>query len=1017
VQLVLVRRRCQDTGFDSPCCLSSNKLNPLSTVPVLIQMNPVVRNLLASVPRSSSRYPCRKISNRRFPKPSRSFHQTPNSRASEGGANKPEGAIETEDAQNRSEELGAGENLPDKDSCTAMSVPPVKDLAHYGSAARRSKRSKAHTEVTPSVRIPEWFIDRNVGTVEDIGRPPIALLRWDAERAEYVDPPDESQSIPDDPPGVEPLGDGGSTQISEDMRLPCKARYYVDSFQWDELISTSRGLLRPKTQFVADDVASRKNHLILHYAGEGGDFLLDELIQKLAVELRADTIVLDAQDITDLASDPHNSSLSEDAADDRRLLSYDVYQKDETQTNESRREDEQVKESDEQDEEEDHSASNRPNIPTVFLDVRGSALDLSNSGMPRGRRSNRQAGAPPPFLSNLSSLFSGKVNNDQDPVKIAQQRLMPLIEALLAGPLLKRTLRKDASADVKPNEPAPTLPIVQAEAPLILEIRDINVLQQTSFGQRFLNVVYDQVQTKRGRGQKIMIVGTDSFPKAEQYSAENIRNLQSGSPANISRTMVITPVVPSKEAGLILRTDKKRRTWRINKRHLRQMLCIKVPEDKDNHLRASLSAPFSRKTLYALELLNAERQIWTFDQVHRLATMIAGQMESSAMVSIEDAVNQACMNLKGSDNAKFAWTEQQKASRTKSKPDIERTETQRLEKIRKKLTRWEKKLVGGVIEPHKIATTFDQVHAPVETIDALKTLTTLSLVRPDAFKYGVLASDKIPGLLLYGPPGTGKTLLAKAVAKESGATVLEVSGAELNDMYVGEGEKNVRALFSLAKKLTPCVVFIDEADAIFSARGTGQRRVSHRDLLNQFLREWDGMSNDAGSAFIMVATNRPFDLDDAVLRRLPWRLLVDLPSENDRLEILKIHLRGEVLAEDVSLPDIAAKTPFYSGSDLKNLSVAAALNSVQDENEEAKNHTGEDSFEHAAKRTLTAAHFSRALEDISASISEDMSSLKEIKKFDEQFGDKRGRKKKSPKWGFSTAAEADKALDTVKVRS
>jgi len=518
-----------------------------------------------------------------------------------------------------------------------------------------------------------------------------------------------------------------------------------------------------------------------------------------------------------------------------------------------------------------------------------------------------------------------------------------------------------------------------------------------------------------------MIIGTDTFPKAEQYSAPNIRTLQSEPPGNISRTMVITPVIPSQDAGLTLRQDKQSRTRAINLRHLWQMLSIKLPglygTEQLQEKWASLSQNLSIDRFSALHLHGVDR-LWTFDQVHRLGMMIVGHLELDSTASVEDCVNQACEALRASDNAKFAWTERQKVSRIKSKPDIERSsESQRLDKIRKKLSRYEKKLVGGVIEPDKITTTFDHVHAPLDTIEALKTLTTLSLVRPEAFKYGVLASDKIPGLLLYGPPGTGKTLLAKAVAKESGATVLEVSGAELNDMYVGEGEKNVKALFSLAKKLTPCVVFIDEADAVFSARGGGQRRVSHRELLNQFLREWDGMSNDAGSAFIMVATNRPFDLDDAVLRRLPRRLLVDLPSEADRLEILKIHLREELLAKDVSLATIASRTPFYSGSDLKNLSVAAALNCVQEENEQAKKHSGEECFEHAETRTLTVAHFERALEDISASISEDMSSLKEIKKFDEQFGDKRGRKKKSPKWGFNTAAEADKVLDTIKVRS
>jgi SpoVK/Ycf46/Vps4 family AAA+-type ATPase len=182
------------------------------------------------------------------------------------------------------------------------------------------------------------------------------------------------------------------------------------------------------------------------------------------------------------------------------------------------------------------------------------------------------------------------------------------------------------------------------------------------------------------------------------------------------------------------------------------------------------------------------------------------------------------------------------------------------------------------------------------------------------------------------------------------------------------------------------------------------------------LKEWDGMSNDSAGAFIMVATNRPGDLDEAVLRRLPRRLLVDLPTESDRLEILKIHLRDEQLAEDVDLSDLGKKTPFYSGSDLKNLCVAAALTCVREENDRAKAHTGEQPYQHAEKRTLTAQHFTKALEEITASISEDMNSLKDIKKFDEQYGDKRGKKKVS-RWGFKAANDEGKGLDTVKIRT
>ncbi|KAI7576056.1 AAA-domain-containing protein, partial [Hortaea werneckii] len=222
-----------------------------------------------------------------------------------------------------------------------------------------------------------------------------------------------------------------------------------------------------------------------------------------------------------------------------------------------------------------------------------------------------------------------------------------------------------------------------------------------------------------------------------------------------------------------------------------------------------------------------------------------------------------------------------------------RAGSKKIEEAKKNLNQHETKLLTGVADSQNIRTGFDDVHATPETIEALKTLTTLSLMRPEAFSYGVLASDRLPGLMLYGPPGTGKTLLAKAVAKESGATVLEISGAQIYEKYVGEGEKMVRAVFSLAKKLSPCVVFIDEADAIFGSRSGAGNRNTHREIINQFLREWDGM--DDHGVFMMVASNRPFDLDDAVLRRLPRRLLVDLPVAKDRESILGIHLKNEAL--------------------------------------------------------------------------------------------------------------------------
>jgi SpoVK/Ycf46/Vps4 family AAA+-type ATPase len=142
--------------------------------------------------------------------------------------------------------------------------------------------------------------------------------------------------------------------------------------------------------------------------------------------------------------------------------------------------------------------------------------------------------------------------------------------------------------------------------------------------------------------------------------------------------------------------------------------------------------------------------------------------------------------------------------------------------------------------------------------------------------------------------------------------------------YVGESEKLVSALFRLARRLEPCVVFIDEIDALFAGRGkSGNTPIWHTSMLTEFMQEMDGLL--VSNVIVIGATNRPFDLDDAVLRRLPCRLLVDLPNQAAREAILKIMLRDETLAPDVNLPVLAARTSKYSGSDLKRKHVRVYL--------------------------------------------------------------------------------------------
>ncbi|CAL1704380.1 unnamed protein product [Somion occarium] len=247
------------------------------------------------------------------------------------------------------------------------------------------------------------------------------------------------------------------------------------------------------------------------------------------------------------------------------------------------------------------------------------------------------------------------------------------------------------------------------------------------------------------------------------------------------------------------------------------------------------------------------------------------------------------------------------------------------------LDQYEQRLVRCIVDPTSLKTTFSQVHLPPHTIDSVRTIVSLPLLHPSAFQSGILKEHSMTGCLLFGPPGTGKTLVVRALAKEAGTRMLLVQPSDVMDMYYGEAEKLVRAVFALARRLAPCVVFIDEIDALFGARERGGGDYAHRGTITEFMQEMDGLRSSKDDNIIVIgATNRPFDLDDAVLRRLPRRLLVDLPGEKEREGILKILLRDEQLETDVDLNTLARKTESFSGSDLKHLCVAAALDAVKE---------------------------------------------------------------------------------------
>jgi cell division protease FtsH len=225
----------------------------------------------------------------------------------------------------------------------------------------------------------------------------------------------------------------------------------------------------------------------------------------------------------------------------------------------------------------------------------------------------------------------------------------------------------------------------------------------------------------------------------------------------------------------------------------------------------------------------------------------------------------------------------------------------------------------------KTGVMFDDVAGIEEAKEELQEVVTF-LKKPERF---TAVGARIPkGVLLVGPPGTGKTLLAKAIAGEAGVPFFSISGSEFVEMFVGVGASRVRDLFKKAKENAPCIIFIDEIDAVGRQRGAGigGGNDEREQTLNQLLTEMDGFEGNTG-IIIIAATNRPDVLDAALLRpgRFDRQIMVDLPSLKGRQGILEVHARNKKLSPDVSLDAIAQRTPGFSGADLANLLNEAAI--------------------------------------------------------------------------------------------
>mmetsp|Transcript_8705 Transcript_8705/g.32107 ORF Transcript_8705/g.32107 Transcript_8705/m.32107 type:complete len:929 (-) Transcript_8705:2384-5170(-) len=313
---------------------------------------------------------------------------------------------------------------------------------------------------------------------------------------------------------------------------------------------------------------------------------------------------------------------------------------------------------------------------------------------------------------------------------------------------------------------------------------------------------------------------------------------------------------------------------------------------------------------------------------------------------------------------------------------------------------FERTLLRQVIRPEDVTTSLSDVGALKEAKAALREAVHLPLLFPDVFSRGGLARA-CKGVLLFGPPGTGKSLLARATAAECGACFLSLEPSSVVSKWHGDSVRYVKAAFALAKKLAPTVIFIDEVDALLGARSANEHEAL-RELKNELMAHWDGVRSGGESnddrIMVLGATNRPQDLDEAVLRRFSRRVLCDLPDAKGREDILSVLLVEERLVAGFDVSDLSKELEGYSGSDLRNLCTAAALvplREVLKENDGSVPHSLVERYRQSKLgadgeqllRPLSMDDFRAAKNVVSPSVGEDTFHMDELRRWNEQYGD------------------------------
>ncbi|KAH7538125.1 uncharacterized protein LOC107414667 [Ziziphus jujuba] len=565
---------------------------------------------------------------------------------------------------------------------------------------------------------------------------------------------------------------------------------------------------------------------------------------------------------------------------------------------------------------------------------------------------------------------------------------------------------------------------------IILYVRDIEKLLLQS--QRLYNLFHKMLKKLTG---SVLVLGSRMLDPEDDCKEVDER-LASLFPYNIE----ITP--PEDENHLVswkaqLEEDMKLIQFQDNKNHIAEVLAANDLECDDlasvcqtdtmilsNHIEEIVLSAISYHLMNNKdpEYRNGKLVISSQSLSHGFSIFQEGKTDGKDTLKLEknaesskDAEGEDGVNAKTESKSETAGPENKnevEKSVSAGKKDGENAPPPKAPEVPPD-NEFEKRIRPEVIPANEIGVTFADIGALNETKESLQELVMLPLRRPDLFKGGLLKPCR--GILLFGPPGTGKTMLAKAIANEAGASFINVSMSTITSKWFGEDEKNVRALFTLAAKVSPTIIFVDEVDSMLGQRTRAGEHEAMRKIKNEFMTHWDGLLTKPGERIlVLAATNRPFDLDEAIIRRFERRIMVGLPSVDSREMILRTLLAKEKV-ENIDYKELATMTEGYTGSDLKNLCITAAYRPVREllqqeslkdkekKKKEAESKSSEDSSETAKEenkeeqvitlRPLNMEDMKQAKNQVAASFASEGSIMNELKQWNDLYGEGGSRKK------------------------